>query len=63
MRRRYRKDLYANRVAKIREEMPDACIGVDVIVGFAGETDEYFQETVDFFEIFRRFLFSCFHVF
>jgi threonylcarbamoyladenosine tRNA methylthiotransferase MtaB len=48
MRRRYRKDLYENRVSKIREVMPDACIGVDVIVGFAGETDIYFQETVDF---------------
>jgi threonylcarbamoyladenosine tRNA methylthiotransferase MtaB len=60
MRRRYRKDLYENRVSKIREEMPDACIGVDVIVGFAGETDVYFQETVDFL---KSLDVSYFHVF
>ena len=39
---------YVSRVAKIREVMPDACIGVDVIVGFPGETDEYFLETYHF---------------
>jgi threonylcarbamoyladenosine tRNA methylthiotransferase MtaB len=60
MRRRYRKDLYENRVSKIREVMPDACIGVDVIVGFAGETDVYFQETVDFL---KSLDVSYFHVF
>lgn len=60
MRRRYRKDLYANRVSKIREVMPDACIGVDVIVGFAGESDVYFQETVDFLKSLEV---SYFHVF
>ncbi len=45
MRRRYRTDLYRERVAFIRERMPDACIGVDVIVGFPSESDELFQET------------------
>jgi threonylcarbamoyladenosine tRNA methylthiotransferase MtaB len=48
MRRRYPRDLYADRVAKIKEVMPHACIGVDVIVGFPGETYEDFQETFDF---------------
>lgn len=45
MRRRYRRELYTDRVARIREVMPHACIGVDVIVGFPGETDEHFLET------------------
>ncbi|MDO4881453.1 MAG: tRNA (N(6)-L-threonylcarbamoyladenosine(37)-C(2))-methylthiotransferase MtaB [Capnocytophaga sp.] len=48
MKRRYLRELYQNRVAKIREVMPDACIGVDVIVGFPGETDEHFLETYHF---------------
>ena len=48
MRRRYLSDLYVDRVAKIREVMPDACIGVDVIVGFPGETDEHFLSTYHF---------------
>ncbi len=48
MRRRYMSDLYVERVAKIREVMPHACIGVDVIVGFPGETDEIFLETYNF---------------
>jgi threonylcarbamoyladenosine tRNA methylthiotransferase MtaB len=48
MRRRYKRDLYADRVRKIKELMPDACIGVDVIVGFPGETDEDFRETYEF---------------
>ena len=48
MKRRYLRELYVSRVAKIREVMPDACIGVDVIVGFPGETDEYFLETYHF---------------
>ncbi|MGG8495711.1 tRNA (N(6)-L-threonylcarbamoyladenosine(37)-C(2))-methylthiotransferase MtaB [Tenacibaculum sp. TC6] len=45
MKRRYLRKVYTDRVAKIREVMPDACIGVDVIVGFPGETDELFLET------------------
>ncbi|MGX7666859.1 tRNA (N(6)-L-threonylcarbamoyladenosine(37)-C(2))-methylthiotransferase MtaB [Flavobacterium pedocola] len=48
MKRRYLRELYSERVAKIRELMPDACIGVDVIVGFPGETDEHFLETYNF---------------
>jgi len=48
MRRRYKRDLYVNRVAKIKELMPDCCIGVDVIVGFPGETREDFIDTYNF---------------
>ena len=48
MRRRYQRELYAERVLKIKEVMPHACIGLDVIVGFPGETDENFKETFDF---------------
>ncbi|WP_207493187.1 tRNA (N(6)-L-threonylcarbamoyladenosine(37)-C(2))-methylthiotransferase MtaB [Aridibaculum aurantiacum] len=48
MRRRYRRELYAERVAQIKQLMPHCAIGVDVIVGFPGETDEHFQETYDF---------------
>lgn len=48
MRRRYQRELYAERVAKIKSVMPQACIGVDVIVGFPGETDEDFSETYQF---------------
>lgn len=48
MRRRYLRNVYTERVAKIREVMPHACIGVDVIVGFPGETDEHFLDTYNF---------------
>jgi len=48
MKRRYQREIYTERVNKIREAMPDACIGVDVIVGFPGETDEHFLETYHF---------------
>src|SRR5690606_32959335 len=48
MKRRYLRELYIDRVQKIREVMPHACIGVDVIVGFPGETDEHFLETYYF---------------
>ena len=48
MKRRYQKEIYVERVNKIREVMPHACIGVDVIVGFPGETDEFFLETYNF---------------
>ncbi len=48
MKRRYLRDLYTDRIQKIREVMPHACIGVDVIVGFPGETDEHFLETYTF---------------
>ncbi|AZA82340.1 tRNA (N(6)-L-threonylcarbamoyladenosine(37)-C(2))-methylthiotransferase MtaB [Chryseobacterium lactis] len=48
MKRRYLTKLYNDRVSKIREVMPDAAIGVDVIVGFPGETEERFMETYNF---------------
>ncbi len=48
MRRRYMKELYVDRVNKIKEVMPHACIGVDVIVGFPGETDDHFLDTYNF---------------
>src|SRR5690606_12340520 len=48
MRRRYRRELYAEKVALIRQFMPHCCIGVDVIVGFTAESDEHFRETYDF---------------
>ncbi|MBP8115759.1 MAG: tRNA (N(6)-L-threonylcarbamoyladenosine(37)-C(2))-methylthiotransferase MtaB [Chitinophagaceae bacterium] len=48
MRRRYKRELYAERVALIKTLMPHCCIGVDVIVGFPGETEEDFKETFDF---------------
>lgn len=50
MRRRYKRELYAERVAKIRQLMPHACIGVDVIVGFPGETKDDFLETYRFIQ-------------
>lgn len=48
MRRRYRRELYAERVSRIRKLMPDCCIGVDVIVGFPGETHDDFLDTYNF---------------
>ena len=48
MRRRYMKELYVDRVEHIKSKMPNACIGVDVIVGFPGETDDLFLETYEF---------------
>ncbi|MFT6049881.1 MAG: threonylcarbamoyladenosine tRNA methylthiotransferase MtaB, partial [Patiriisocius sp.] len=48
MKRRYMSELYVDRVTRIKQVMPDACIGVDVIVGFPGETDELFLETYNF---------------
>ena len=50
MRRRYKKQLYADRVAYIKSKMPNCCIGVDVIVGFPGETHEDFLETYHFIQ-------------
>ncbi len=60
MRRRYRRELYAERVAHIRQVMPHACIGVDLIVGFPGETDADFLETYRFVQ---ELDVSYFHVF
>lgn len=60
MRRRYQRELYTERVAKIKELMPHCCIGVDVIVGFPSETDDDFKETFDFL---HNLDVSYFHVF
>lgn len=60
MRRRYKRDLYASRVKKIKQLMPHCCIGVDVIVGFPGETDDLFLETYEFL---NQLDVSYFHVF
>lgn len=48
MRRRYQRELYSERVAFIKKLMPDACIGVDVIVGFPGESEDHFLDTYHF---------------
>jgi len=48
MRRKYLRELYAERVSAIHAQMPNACIGVDVIVGFPGESEDEFMKTVDF---------------
>lgn len=60
MRRRYRRELYSDRVARIKEVMPHACIGVDVIVGFPGETEQHFLDTYEFL---NQLDVSYFHVF
>lgn len=50
MQRRYRRELYTERVNKIKELMPHACIGVDVIVGFPGETEKHFLDTYQYLQ-------------
>lgn len=60
MRRRYQRELYADRVQRIKEKMPHCCIGVDVIVGFPGETDAHFEDTFNFLHDLDV---SYFHVF
>lgn len=60
MRRRYRRELYAEKVQYIKQLMPHAGIGVDVIVGFPGETERHFQDT---FEFLHELEVSYFHVF
>lgn len=60
MQRRYKSDLYKNRVEKIKSEMPNACIGVDVIVGFPSESNADFSETYHFI---RDLEVSYLHVF
>ncbi len=60
MRRRYKRELYAERVGVIKTLMPHCAIGVDVIVGFPGETDDDFKETYDFLHALNV---SYFHVF
>jgi len=60
MRRKYLTDLYANRVKQIKDNNPDTCIGVDVIVGFPGETKEEFNKTITFL---KNLNISYLHVF
>ena len=60
MKRRYNKDLFIDRIKYINDAIPNACIGVDVIVGFPGETDEYFIETLNFL---KELKISYLHVF
>jgi len=60
MRRRYLREVYSSRVEKIKSVMPHACIGVDVIVGFPGETEEDFLDTYNFL---NELDVSYFHVF
>lgn len=60
MRRRYRRELYTERVAQIKELIPHCSIGVDVIVGFPGETDDDFKETFDYL---HQLDVAYFHVF
>jgi threonylcarbamoyladenosine tRNA methylthiotransferase MtaB len=60
MRRRYRRSLYAERVAQIKSEMPHCAVGVDVITGFPGETEAEFMETLNFL---HQLDVSYFHVF
>ncbi len=60
MKRRYLRELYTERVAKIKALMPEACIGVDVIVGFPGETEAHFLET---YEYLKSLDISYLHVF
>lgn len=60
MRRRYKRSLYEERVAYIKYKIPDCCIGVDVIVGFPGETDALFEET---FQFLHQLDISYLHVF
>ncbi len=60
MRRKYKRELYAERVNKIKSTNPESCIGVDVIVGFPGETDDEFNKTVEFL---KELEISYLHVF
>jgi len=60
MKRRYKRDIYTSRVEKIKSLMPHCCIGVDVIVGFPGETEEKFIETYNYL---NELNVSYFHVF
>jgi len=60
MGRRYLRELYEDRVAKIKKLMPHCCIGVDIIVGFPGESDEHFLDTYNFL---KELPISYLHVF
>ena len=60
MRRRYRIESYRETVAKIADQVPDVCIGTDVLVGYPGETDKHFQEMAD---VLQRLPIAYYHVF
>lgn len=60
MRRKYKREVFEARVSKIKQLMPHACIAADVITGFPGETEEDFEDTVDFI---KRLDISYLHVF
>jgi threonylcarbamoyladenosine tRNA methylthiotransferase MtaB len=60
MKRRYKRELFAEKIYLIKEKMPDCCVAADVIVGFPGETDTLFEETYHFIE---EFPLSMLHVF
>jgi threonylcarbamoyladenosine tRNA methylthiotransferase MtaB len=60
MKRKYKRELFLDKTLKIKQLMPDAFIGVDVMAGMRGETDEYFRQTLDFLQIVP---FSQLHVF
>lgn len=60
MQRRYNRELFQSRIEKIKQLMPDAFIGVDVIVGFPGETEDYFNDT---FQFLKKIDASFYHVF
>ena len=63
MRRRYKKELYAEKISLIKKLIPHCSIGVDVITGFPGETDEDFNETPAVFKGCGYLLFTCIHLF
>ncbi len=63
MRRRYKRELYAEKVQLIKKLIPDCCIGVDVITGFPGETEEDFKDTVDFLVSLDISYLHVFHLF
>jgi len=60
MKRKYKREVFANRVLRIKEKMPLACIAADVIIGFPGETETHFQDTYDFI---KQLPISYLHVF
>ena len=62
MRRRYNTNLFRQRIERIKAKMPQAAIGIDVIVGFPTESQTYFNDTYNFLEKFTLLLFACFHL-
>ncbi|RLD57243.1 MAG: tRNA (N(6)-L-threonylcarbamoyladenosine(37)-C(2))-methylthiotransferase MtaB [Bacteroidetes bacterium] len=50
MKRKYKREVFAQRISEVKKHMPHACVAADVIIGFPGETEEDFQDTYDFIE-------------